>query len=139
VPPRLARVLNAPLAPLLGLALLLLLVPPAGNFPVNDDWNHAGAVRALVEDGRLEIGPTTSATLVLQALWGAGFARLFGFSFETLRLATLVLAALALVGFALLLSELFGARRAVLGALLLLFNPLFVNLSYSFMTDVPFL
>jgi hypothetical protein len=114
-------------------------VPPHGDFPVNDDWNHAAAVRGLAERGRLEIGPTTSATLLLQAFWGAAFARLLGFSFDTLRLATLVLAALALVGFNRLLAELFGARRALLGSLALLCNPLFVNLSYSFMTDVPYL
>ena len=130
---------RSPLLPLLALAILLLAVPPLGDFPVNDDWNHAAAVRGLVERGRLEIGPTTSASLYLQALWGAAFARVLGFSFDALRLSTLVLTALALVGFHRLLAELYGLGRAVVGCLLLLFNPLFVNLGYSFMTDVPFL
>src|SRR5207248_711133 len=67
------------------------------------------------------------------------FAHLFGFSHTTLRISTLVLAGSGVLAFYLLLRELLDPGRALLGALLLLFNPLFVFLSYSFMTDVPFL
>jgi 4-amino-4-deoxy-L-arabinose transferase-like glycosyltransferase len=133
------RVFAPPAVLALAMAALIAVVPPAGEFPINDDWNHAGAARSLFERGRLEVAATTSASLVLQAFWGSLFAHLFGFSFTTLRASTLVLAFAAVAGCYVLLRDLLDPWRALLGALLLLFNPLFVNLSYSFMTDVPFL
>ena len=35
-----------------------LLVWPAGEFPLNDDWAWAGAVRTLVADGGRAVGST---------------------------------------------------------------------------------
>ena len=121
------------------IAALLLLVPALGEFPVDDDWNYARMVEGLVERGRLEPPPWAAASLVLQAAWGALFSRLLGFSFTSLRESTLVLAVVTVLGCYTLLHDLVGARRALLGSLLLLFNPLFVFRAYSFMSDVPFL
>src|SRR5205823_3783658 len=81
----------------------------------------------------------SSATFVLQAYWGALFAQLFGFSHSVLRASTLLLGALGVLAFYLLLRDLLDRRRALLGALLLLANPLYVHLSYTFLTDIPFL
>jgi 4-amino-4-deoxy-L-arabinose transferase-like glycosyltransferase len=124
---------------LLAMAALVVAVPPGGEFPIDIDWNYARVVQSLIERGRLEISPWTAASLVLQAYWGSLFAVLFGFSHTTLRISTLVLAAAGVLGFYRLLCELFDWRRALLGALLLLFNPLYVCLSYSFKSNVPFL
>src|SRR5438094_1729155 len=144
--PRLAAVsrwmprLHSPLIVLaLAIAAVLLAAPPLGEFPINDDWLYARTVQGLVERGQLEVPAWGASSLVLQAYWGALFARLFGFSHLALRASTLVLAAVGLVGFYLLLRELLDPGRALLGTLLLLVNPLYVTLSYSFMTDVPFL
>src|SRR6266487_3027811 len=121
------------------MALLLVAVPPAGDFPIADDWLYARMVKSLVELGQLQISPWSSATFVLQAYWGALFAQLFGFSHSVLRASTLLLGALGVLAFYLLLRDLLDRRRALLGALLLLANPLYVHLSYTFLTDIPFL
>lgn len=119
--------------------LLLLLAPPAGEFPVDIDWNYTRVVQGLLERGQLDVSPWTATSLVFQVGWGSLFALLFGLSHTTLRISTLVLAAAGVVGFYLLLREFLTAPRALLGALLLLFNPLYVSLAYSFKTNVPFL
>src|SRR6184192_1390667 len=122
-----ARSHSWPLAPLalLGLAVaaLLLAAPPLGDFPINDDWDYARMLQGLVEHGRLQLEVSTTPTFILQAYWGALFVQLFGFSHNTLRASTLVLAGAGVIGLFFLLRELTDDRRAVLGALLLLFNP----------------
>jgi len=133
-----------PLAPYMALAALWLLtisiVPPRGDFPLNDDWMYAKVVKNIVETGHYEANPYVDPTFILQAYWGAAFVKVFGFSFETLRISTLVLGLVALW------SAHWAAREAglmprwaFLVALSLMVNPLFLNLSYTFMTDVPFI
>src|SRR5919197_2237820 len=133
------RLDSALVALALAMAALLAVVPPLGEFPINDDWLYARTVQGLIERGQLEVPAWGASSLVLQAYWGGLFARLFGFSHGALRASTVVLGAAGVLGCYALLRELLGARRALLGALLLLVNPLYVTLSYSFMTDVPFL
>lgn len=127
------------LALLLGAyALPLALVSPRGEFGLVDGWAYALAVRHLVDEGRLQISDWTATTLVFQVLWGAAFAKLFGFSFTVLRVSTLVLsfagsAALYAIG-----RELAVIRPlALAGALAYWLNPLTFSLSYTFMSDVP--
>jgi hypothetical protein len=74
-----------------------------------------------------------------QAYWGAFFCTLFGFSYESLRISTFVLGEVGLLASYLLLREL-GAKEVVaaLGALTMGCSPLYLNLSVTFMTDVPF-
>lgn len=116
------------------------LVRPVGDFPLNDSWAYGEAVRRLLEEGRLSLPHWVSMPLVTQVLWGGLFAQLGGFSFNLLRFSTLVLALLALVACYGVLREA-GARRTIafVAGLTLAFNPLFFNLSLTFMTDVPFL
>jgi len=129
---------------LLPLVLLLLLtnllVSPVGEFSLNDDWIHAKAVQRLLEEGQYRGHSYVAATLVAQAYWAALFCKIFGFSFTVLRVSTLVLSlvgawAMARCGLALGLSR----NLALLCGALVAINPLVLNLSYSFMTDVPFL
>ncbi|WP_088894368.1 ArnT family glycosyltransferase [Leptolyngbya ohadii] len=119
--------------------LTVLLVTPQGEFPLNDDWIHAKAVQRLLEEGSYRGHPYVAATLVAQANWAALFAKIFGFSFTTLRISTLVLAVIG--AWAVAWSALaMGIRRnlALLCGVLFAFNPIMLTLSYSFMTDVPF-
>lgn len=129
---------------LLPLVLLFLfttlLVSPVGEFSLNDDWIHAKAVQRLLEEGLYRGHPYVAATLAAQAYWAALFCKIFGFSFTVLRVSTLVLSvvgawAMARCGLALGFSR----NLALLCGALLAINPLVLNLSYSFMTDVPFL
>ena len=131
-----------PLAPYLGLAglwlVLIAVVPPRADFPLNDDWIYAKVVHHLVETGQYESNPYGDPTFILQAYWGAAFVKLFGFSFDTLRISTLVLGLVAVWSACWCAVEAGLSRRwAFFCGLILLVNPVFMNLSYTFMTDVP--
>jgi hypothetical protein len=78
--------------------------------------------------------------LLTQVLWGALFSLPAGFSFTALHFSTLLLSLAALI----LLLTLVRARGdpllpGLLAPLLLLFNPVYLDLSHTFMTDVPFI
>jgi len=64
----------------------------------------------------------------------------FGFSFTALRFSTLVLGLIGVIALFALLRELkVDTKIALIGALTLAVNPLYFELSNSFMTDVPFI
>ncbi len=118
--------------------LVVGLVNPVGDFPLNDDWAYGYTVRTWLETGTYRLSDWTAASLLPQAMWGTAFCAPFGFSFTALRFSTLVLGwigALATYG---VLRET-GARRpiALLGALTLFVNPLYVAMAHSYNTDVP--
>jgi hypothetical protein len=121
-----------------GFMALSVVVSPFHNTPVQDDWDYARTVQILLRSGSFQRSEIAQATELFSALWGAAFAWLLGFSFDALRLSTLVLSAGSLVVFYGLLGELgFSGARRTAGVAALLFCPLFVFLSFSFMTDVP--
>ncbi len=118
----------------------ILLVNPLGNFPLNDDWAYSKDVWNLSEQGRLLLDDFPAMTRITQIFWGAAWCEVFGFSFQVLRFSTLVLGFAGLLVFYFLLVEMGTNKRlAVAGSLVLAFNPLYFSLSYTFMTDVPFL
>jgi 4-amino-4-deoxy-L-arabinose transferase-like glycosyltransferase len=118
----------------------VLVVHPAGDFPLNDDWCYGQAVRSIVDEGSYRPLGWTTVTLVSQALWGALFSLLIGFSYDALRLSTLLLGLSGVLATYLVVREAGGGRRAALfGALALAANPIYFALAHTFMTDVPFL
>ncbi len=120
--------------------VVALLIDPRGEFPLNDDWAYAAAVKTLLGGGGIRLSGWTTVNLIAQIFWGALFCLPFGFSFTALRISTLVLGltgVLALYG--LLREGEAGHGTALFGALLLAFNPLYLVLSYTFMSDVPFI
>ncbi len=124
----------------LAYAVPLLVVPPTLPQPLIDDWNYQLSVQHLVEDGDLWIAPWTAASLVLQVGWGALFASVFGLDPVTLRWSTLVASFAGTLACHALFRELGASRRrALIGALAVWLNPLVFGLSYTFMTDVPYL
>ena len=117
-----------------------LLSGPSGDFPLNDDWVYALSVRSILETGRFSLPSPASANVITQAYWGALFCLPFGFSFMALRVSTFALGAVGVLSVYLLLRELGATRRiAVVGALSLAVNPVYLELSVTFMTDVPFI
>lgn len=122
-------------------ALWLLLAWPRGDFPLNDDWAYAWSVRHLLETGELRISQWAAAAAIVPVYWGALFSQLAGgFSFTALRVSTLVFSLMSPVALFWLLRRVGIPRSAaLLGVLTLLVNPLFVHLSYTFMTDVFYL
>jgi hypothetical protein len=120
-------------------ALPLLLLDPLQDAPFVDDWVYAWSVEHLLRSGDLRLLEWSSSWNPAQILWGAVFCLPGGFSFAALRLSTWVLGALGLVGLYALLRELGVERgRALLGTATLGTHPLWVLLSFTFMTDVPF-
>ncbi|MBI5505632.1 MAG: glycosyltransferase family 39 protein, partial [Deltaproteobacteria bacterium] len=115
------------------------LVGPRGNFPLSDDWAFAHAARSLCHGGGLDLLPWTGASVIFQAAYGAMLCRLFGSSYEVLRASTLVLGASGVAVFYCLLRRLGAApAAATAGAGVVAAGPLYFNLSFTFMTDLPF-
>ncbi len=115
-----------------------LFISPMGNFALNDDWVHADTIKHWAEAGEFRLMPFAGPSFYLPILYGTALTKLFGFSFTTFRISTLVLS------FFLLLALFFIVKRtsgnpllAFLTALLVWSNPLFYNLSFSFMSDIP--
>ena len=104
-----------------------------------DDWVYAWSVEHLLATGRLQVLEISAFYPIAQILWGALFAYIAGFSFVVLRASTVVLAIFGCWAVYLTLRELDCRRStALLGALALAFDPTYFALSFSFMTEVPF-
>jgi hypothetical protein len=116
-----------------------LLVGARANVPVIDDWVYAWSVQHFLDTGRLQVLDISAFYPIAQVFWGALFARIAGFSFGVLRVSTLALSVLGCWAVYLTLRELGCQRRtSLLGALALALDPAYFALSFSFMTDVPF-
>jgi hypothetical protein len=123
----------------LGFVCVLLLVSPVRAFPIADDWIYAHSVGDMLK-WDYEMPIESQANLVSHVAWGAIFAALFGNSFTVLTVSTLVMSLACLAIFYILLRHLdITPNHALLGAALLGFNPLYVFLSYSFMTELTFI
>jgi len=119
--------------------LVAFLINLRGEFPLNDDWAYAGAVKALLNGEGIKLAGRITTNVIAQVFWGALFCLPFGFSFTALRLSTFVLGGIGVLTLYALLREADADRKtALFGALLLAFNPLYLSLSYTFMSDVPF-
>jgi len=119
---------------------IVLVVSPFHEFPLNDDVMYAEAVRAFMETGQLKLGPWVVTSLILQVAYGAAVSKLLGFSFTILRLTTFALSLVSagsLYAFLRMLN--IGRVLSLCGALTLALNPVYLNLSYTFMSDVPVL
>ena len=107
----------------------------------NDDWSFVQSYQALFEEGRLiatgwgQGGPS----LIFHLLWGGLFAGLFGYSMTVLRISVLFLGAVGTCGLLVFLNSLgLSRRKSLLGAMILAVNPLYLSLSFTYMTDVTF-
>ncbi|HYC56557.1 MAG TPA: glycosyltransferase family 39 protein [Candidatus Binatia bacterium] len=131
--------LAGPISVLGAWCVAVLLIGPAGEFPLSDDWAYAHVVRSLCHENQLDLLPWTGASLVFQAGYGALACRIVGFSYEVLRATTLVLGGGGILLFWCLLGQLGISRSAATASAALLgFCPVYLNLSFTFMTDVPF-
>jgi hypothetical protein len=71
---------------------IALLVNPAGNFPLNDDWSFGRAVHTPIECHTFElIEHTVDATHHAGGVGRSVHAPIFGVSFTVLRASTLAL------------------------------------------------
>ena len=120
--------------------LVIALVGPGGDFPLNDDWAYAWSARHLATTGELRILDWAAPSLVTHIAWGALVVRIFGPSYVALRVGTLAwgMAGLVLL-YAIGRRSQLGVARALLLALAVGLSPWYVNLSFSYMSDVPWL
>jgi hypothetical protein len=130
---------SEPLAIVAIWAAAIAFINPRGNFPINDDWDFALAAWRFAQTGRFQFTAFTAVSLRAQVLWGALWTRLFGESFDVLRMSTLVLAAATLLIVHRILLRA-GVPRVgrIVATLALGFHPIFLWSSCTFMTEVPF-
>ncbi len=118
--------------------VVVLLVPPRGEFAISDDWDYFATVGDLLHYGEIRLSDWPAMTLVGQILWGGLFGKLFGLSYMTLRFSVI---SLTFVGTLALYYWGRAIKRSRIESLFLgmlyATSPLVFNLSYSFMTDVP--
>jgi Dolichyl-phosphate-mannose-protein mannosyltransferase len=117
----------------------IALIQPHGNFPLNDDWDFALATWSFARTGTFHFTNFTAVSLRAQVLWGSVWTRLFGESFDVLRVSTLTLSAL-LITIAFLALRRAGAARGLrlAAALAFAFNPIFIWASCTYHTEVPY-
>lgn len=121
-------------------AFAWLTVRPLTGAPVVDSWVYQHAVTALANGGVLRFAGYTEAMPVGQVIYGLAWTRLFGAGSPSFDLSVAVLGmAGALVLDA--LARRCGAKPvpAMLATGLLICNPCYLFLSFSFMTEIPFL
>ena len=131
--------LMAVAAILAGYALALALMPIQHNFSYVDDWVFFRAAERIV-DGQGFVPPDFGQmSLVSHAYWGALFGSLLGMNLTVVTAATMVMGLVACLSFYAILRLLgFTPGLSGLGVALMAFNPFFVTLSYSFMTEITF-
>ncbi|MGH7864432.1 MAG: ArnT family glycosyltransferase [Candidatus Binataceae bacterium] len=114
-------------------------IRPLADAPVVDSWIYADAARWLAATGSVRFAGYTEAMPVGQVAYGAAWAWLFGSSDASLDLSVMMMAILGGWLFW-CLAKRCGANRwqALLATGLLVCNPCYVFLSFSFMTEIPF-
>ena len=120
-------------------AAAIAVVSPRGDFPLHDDWDFAIATWNFARTGHFHFTEFTAVSLRAQVLWGAVWTWMFGESFNVLRASTLTLSLATLLIVDRTLARAGAARGVrILATLALLFHPIFLWASCTYMTDVPF-
>ncbi len=125
--------------------VVIYIVNPVGEFMINDDFAFTKALDTLRTHET--IGPTWMGpqgegggpALITHLLWGLLFSEIFGYSLTVLRLSVLTLSVLgSLAFFYLLKTTKAGDWLSFWGTLTLMFNPLYLSQSFTYMTDITF-
>lgn len=117
-----------------------VVVWPVGEFAINDDWSFAKNVYHLTVQHEFVIDTWPSMNLISQTLFGTAITSVFGFSHTVLRVSIFLLAFISSQTLFRLLYTLSGkqAFTAFLFTAALCFNPLYLHLAMTYMTDVFF-
>lgn len=114
---------------------MLLLIGLSGNFPLNDDWSYGEGVRHLLHGHGL-VMPTVCAPGMAHVALGFIAAKVFGYSYTSLRLCSFVITFIgALALFDAAASMRIPRRDAAFIALVYAANPVLINVAFSFMSD----
>jgi hypothetical protein len=122
----------------IAVALCALASQPKLEMGFNDDFSYIWTAKVLADTGHVVYNGWATAMLGWQLYLGALFIKAFGFSFTVVRASILVVG----MATAALLQRLFARMglnewNATLATLSIALSPLFLPLTFSFMTDVP--
>jgi hypothetical protein len=118
----------------------LWILHPLTEAPVVDSWLYDSAVRRFLRTGEMRFAGFTQDMPIAQVFYGVGWAHAFGANSVSLELSVVMLAVLCGVMFHALAIKCGAPRWQALAATgLLICNPCFTFLSFSFMTEIPFL
>ncbi len=115
-----------------------LIISPLGEFPLNDDWVYGLSLRQFMSHGELPSFDFYTAICVVHLILGWFACTVSGgFSFVALRFFTISMAFASCVLLYFSMRELQVKRPlALLGTFTFAANPMVMNVSYSFMTDI---
>jgi hypothetical protein len=115
------------------------VIRPLADGPVVDGWLYRAAVNWFLKTGTIRFAGFTDTMPVAQVVYGAAWGRLFGTTHPSLDIAGATLGAAGVTMlYALARRCGAGAWQAALAAALLAGNPCYLFLSFSFMTEVPY-
>jgi len=118
----------------------LAILHPLTDAPVVDSWLYAFSVRRFLRTGEIRFAGFTQAMPIAQVIYGVGWSHAFGANSVSLEISVVTLAVLCGVMFHALAIRCGASRWQALAATgLLVCNPCFTFLSFSFMTEIPFL
>lgn len=111
---------------------------PYAEMGVSDDWSYIQTAQLLAQTGHIHYNGWATAILGWQLYPAAAFIKLFGFSYTISRVTCILVGALTVF----LIQRTFvragiNQRNAALGTLAIALSPLYMQLSATFMSDVP--
>lgn len=122
----------------LAVVACVLVADPRANMPFIDDFSYTKTALDFARTGHFIYNGWAVEILGWLVPWGALFIKLFGFSFNVVRLSMLPIDMATVYLFHQILRR-FGVnpQNAILGTLTMGLSPLFMPLAASYMTDVP--
>jgi hypothetical protein len=121
----------------LAFLLCVIVTHPSAEMGICDDWSYILTAQKLAATGHLQYNGWATAMLGWQLYLGAAFVRLFGFSFTVVRMSTLFVAVLTAFFIHRTLARVgLSARTATIGTLAIIFSPVYMMLSVTFMSDI---
>ncbi len=118
----------------------ILLMLPFREQSFQDDFAYAQSVSYLINHHQIKISEFLAPTSVFHVVWGALFAKIFGFSFISLQISVIIFLPLLLIAvYKLLRSFEIPEERSFLLTVFFSSIPWIFQFSSTFMTDVPFL
>lgn len=121
--------------------IAFVVILPIGEFAINDDWAYAKNVYKLTVNGKFTVDEWPAMNLISQTFYGFMTTSLFGFSLTTLRVSIFSLSICSSLFLFRLLKHLSGNNKfvAFVFTASFVFNPIYMHLSMTYMTEVFFI
>ncbi len=118
------------------LSVIIVVIRPWSELPLNDDWQYAHFAKSFAQNGYFKVDVPVAPTVVGQSVIAWPVIKLFGFSHVALRSLTILMSVMILF----VLDDLLivGGSTAVtrfVALSMIVGNPLFLHLATTFMTE----